>query len=641
MSMSILAALNSIIFAILFMMPGIMISWSICRNESDQNVSLKHLVFGICFSASLFTFASFINSRLSIDSAFMGIMEYIGIIACISIVLYRKKIAPTFAIAKDVAYVLCATVIGVMWKLMFVWPIRTIGSAYDYASIFSKGSVPDLGFYTGMAVDHANYSIGMQNPFWAAMQDALVNPGFNISLFLITFAYLGFIYMLCIQYSSNRMYALCAMLIMAMGPFEIFYTSTSVFGHPLAYLAVFSLFFMHARDSEHGQRRLLAIFLCLAMAVTYYTSTIANIITCMGFCIAILLEKTLVDRKTALRSSLADKRLRGFAAIAIISASVFIVVSSNMLDFTHDMIQDTTSIRAASNLSSHSTTTVFVGTETLRPYRDPALFGISAIRAEGILFVIIGLISLIAYCMRPRSVQKSIRSFKEHPVAMMIFAIIPASLTSFAFIYAGYPARAFDYFGFFAILMLAVMSSETLSTSQSDSAANVINATSRRRRHVLTLVWISITILVAALSLLTMRDKRIYFDISDGEIIGATWIADNLRGKVLSDQAFVSRLVLNGYYNVTGTSDTDPRLTALFYQHDKQKFLDAARSDLEIEYLVTTKRMRESHILMLDIPQVAIQNSDLIDSILRKVYDNGDVRVYSLDKANTHSSMPK
>lgn len=243
--------------------------------------------------------------------------------------------------------------------------------------------------------------------------------------------------------------------------------------------------------------------------------------------------------------------------------------------------------------------------------------------------------------MRPRSVQKSIRSFKEHPVAMMIFAIIPASLTSFAFIYAGYPARAFDYFGFFAILMLAVMSSETLSTSQSDSAANVINATSRRRRHVLTLVWISITILVAALSLLTMRDKRIYFDISDGEIIGATWIADNLRGKVLSDQAFVSRLVLNGYYNVTGTSDTDPRLTALFYQHDKQKFLDAARSDLEIEYLVTTKRMRESHILMLDIPQVAIQNSDLIDSILRKVYDNGDVRVYSLDKANTHSSMPK
>ncbi len=223
----------------------------------------------------------------------------------------------------------------------------------------------------------------------------------------------------------------------------------------------------------------------------------------------------------------------------------------------------------------------------------------------------------------------------------MILAAIPASLTSFAFIYAGYPARAFDYFGFFAILMLAVICSDRHSASPHSDMADKFRTWSWKGNGAIAYAWILIALIVASLSLLTMRDKRIYFDISDGEIAGARWIADNLNGKVLSDQAFVSRLVLGGYYNVTGTSDTDPRLTALFYQHDKKAFLDAAHSSLKIEYLVTTKRMRESYILMLDTPQIAIQNSDMIDSTLRKVYDNGDVRVYAIEKADAPSSNKK
>lgn len=625
----ILQASNSIFFAMLFLLPGTLLAAILFRGSENLTL-LKRAVFGICLSASLFALVNAANYAIGLRSVTGGAIEYACIVAALLLARARSsgkekagndKKSALIGTAEAVRVALVAA-FGTAWKLLFILPISNIGSAYDYANKFAKGTVPDLGFYTGMASDHANYSFGAARGFWMHMQAAMTNPGFDISLFLITFAFLGFVYILCLEYFADRRHALFATAIMAFGPFEIFYTSSGIFGHPLAYLAMFSLFLLFRNSADRKEnprgRFWLAASLCLAMAATYYTSTIANILACAGFCIAVFVEKQMRRNGEPflrrLSSAIKDRRLADFVLIAAISGAAFFAISNDMLVFTNDLIRDTTAIKSTAAITVQSTTTVSLGSEILRPYRDPAIFGISAIRAQAILFILFGTVSLAAIAFRAMRKKKSgvESSAKESAIAL---ALIPAALASFAFIYAGYPARAFDYFGFLAPLLLAISFSQGLSPS--DSPRKIAFAK------------IAIFAMMIPLSIQTMQDKRIYFERPAGEIEGASWIAKHLDGKVLSDQAFVSQIISNGYYDVTGTSDTDPRLSALFYQNDASVLLAAATSSLGIDYIATTKRMRESYILMLDIPQIPIQNSAMIDAALEKVYDNGDVRIYA------------
>ncbi len=129
-----------------------------------------------------------------------------------------------------------------------------------------------------------------------------------------------------------------------------------------------------------------------------------------------------------------------------------------------------------------------------------------------------------------------------------------------------------------------------------------------------------------------MQDKKIFFENSDKEIEGAVWISYSLNGTVFCDQQFANLLIKKGYYNVGGARDGDPLVHALFYQNDNETFLEAIKnlSEKNINYIAITKRMQEKFILMVDVPQKPLENINLYEENLEKIYDNGDVKGYEI-----------
>jgi hypothetical protein len=640
--------LSSTAFAIVFLIPGLLASAIVFPKSSP----IRQSAFGICLSASIFVFVNFFNAMFGWSSHGAGLIEYIVILGILGIVFWKKNtpaIAATSTTPKtqktksrksytEALIILLMAIAGTFWKTLFLAPAKYVSTAYDYASLFTKSTVPDLGFYTGMAVDHANYATRTANAFWLSMESAMA--GFQVSAFLFTFAYLAFIYILCMEFFGKKNPALLATGIMALAPFEIFYTANGVFGHPLAYLAVFSLFLLYVCGRERKGAFLLAFCLCLSMSIIYYTSTMANIVLCAGFLIAILLECRMDFRKF-----LRDKRTVAFMSIAVFTSCFFLLMSNDMLHFTDTLIRDTAQIRTVTSSVSNAQSVTSANGEILRPYHDPNILGISAIRAQAIIFVMLtfGFFwQLIRQLLRRR--KDDAPGISDKPdisdrSRIALLGIIPTVLASFAFFYAGYPARAFDYFAFYALILFGISVAETVAetgmradTSAQDQAGIFI------KNKITRIIGASIfIILMASLSLLVMRDKRVYFERSEGEVAGAMWAVRNLHGTVFSDQIFVSLLVTAGYHDVTGSSDTDPRLADMFYRNNKKTFMSAIDSEYaghKIRYLVTTKRMRESFILMLNAPQVPVQSA-LIDALLEKIYDNGDVRIYSVMHATS------
>jgi len=128
-----------------------------------------------------------------------------------------------------------------------------------------------------------------------------------------------------------------------------------------------------------------------------------------------------------------------------------------------------------------------------------------------------------------------------------------------------------------------------------------------------------------------MKDKKIFFENSDGEIKAASWIKENLNETVFSDQKFINLVILKDYYNVTGTYDEDPLIKNLFYNNNLSTFLSSVKelnSNLSVDYIAITKRMQEKYVLMLNYPQKQIQTTEFFEENLEKVYGNGDVKIY-------------
>lgn len=608
--------LSTAYFAFIFLLPGLLCA----RVFFPKGNAIQKAVFGISLSAAIFAIINFANVALSLRSPWAGISEYIALI--VILILLGPKGFAGFA-KRDAAYwrdalpMIGIAAFSVLWKLLFLLPIRNFASAYDYAGLFTGEQVPDLGFYTGMAADHSNYAIRAVNSFWQAMQTGILE--FNITLIFMTIAYVGFVYILCKEYAGDdakgRKGALWAASIMALGPIEIFYTSGSVFGHPMAYLAVFGLFYLFAIRHAERSRAALAIMLCLAMAATYYTSTMANIVLCVGFCLAIALEKIFMHRPMRIAAipmlCLRDMRFRSFIIIGLISAGVFFIMSKGMLDTTTTIITDTQPIKTLGVATGPQDAQHVPAHASIQPYRDPNIMGISALRAQALLFLIFGAFFFIRLLRR-----------REDAMRHAALASLPAAMAAFAFAYAGYPARAFDYLAFLAPL-LAVVASTALE-----------RPLPRRFVHAFAACAF---IVMASLGLLVMKDKKIFFDRSEGDLLGAEWIAQNLDGRILTDQNFASALISKGYYRVTGFADDDPRLGDIFYHADPTKFMKAVSSDFvsgKADYIATTRTMRDRYILMVNVPQIPIGNGDFIESMLTKVYDNGEVRVYSTDNAS-------
>jgi hypothetical protein len=314
----------------------------------------------------------------------------------------------------------------------------------------------------------------------------------------------------------------------------------------------------------------------------------------IGFIIALFVKefiRTKTLRKTV-ENFLKNKKMLCFLLILAIVA-LYTYVFSNMVVYTLDRTQVPLNIK-----KSVPTVTESVSTK----YRDPAFLGLSAIRWQILFFFLCGL-TFIFYFIRKID-------FGNENLDLLL-CLIPIVMISYGFIHVNMPTRIFDYFAFFGLLVLKIPKKYM------------------KVFFILSFIFILIT------SFYVAKDKRVFFETPNKEIEGAKEISNLLQGRIFSDQSVINQLVLNNYYNVTGTYDEDPLVYDLFYQDNVSAFMDATTYlsvNLSVDYIAITERMQEQYILMLNYPSKPIRSMAFYDENLIKIYDNGDVRVYKLEK---------
>jgi hypothetical protein len=585
----ILQIIQQILGITIFFLPGILLSYII---EPKTDI-IKRLVYSIVLAPCIVMlgglFLYFLNLLTAIN--IIIVLVFINILFLLLILASGNKHKTNFN--KDIFYLIFFTIIGVFWRLRFLNSVENFLGAYTYAGIFTTKTVPDLGFYTGMAIDHSRF-IGMRI-FYKISKFLLINNFLNfVGIFLITFLFLGFIYLIFYKYKYKK-FAFIGVALMCFGPIEIFYNTTSFFGHPFSYLTLFSLFLLY--KSENKKYFLVPFLLSTTMMFTYYTASMVIILTSTGFILALFIKDLFTTKKLlrTFKNSLKNRKILSFLLILIIVAS-YIYLFSYMLEFTTEKTKDLPDLlKVISSLKTPSTI-----------YKDPTFLRLSAIRWQMLFFFLCGLTFIF------RTAKSLIKKDKLSKKNLdLLLCLIPILVVSFGFLYVNLPTRIFNYFAFFGLLVIKIP------------------------RKYLNIFLILSFIFLLITGFYVIENKRIFFENSDKEIEGAIWINNSLKGKIFSDQAFINQLVLNGYYNVTGADDGGPIVYNLFYQDNQTLFLNTINTlnkDLDVDYIVITKRMQEKYILMVNIYQRGLINIYLYEQNLEKVYDNGEVMIYKIKK---------
>ena len=184
-------------------------------------------------------------------------------------------------IKEPALFVLLASLFGTIWKLLAIqyFKINSFGiiDSYGYSFKFIGKSVPDLGFYTGMARDKSEYIGGIINS--NVLNHLNINYEF-ILIFLATLLYVSFIYILFKEFGISEKLARFGVIIMSVGPVELFHMITNIYGHSLSYFIVLPLFLLYISNKKN-------LFwlvgpLIVIILNTYYTSSIVIILTSAG-----------------------------------------------------------------------------------------------------------------------------------------------------------------------------------------------------------------------------------------------------------------------------------------------------------------------------------------------------------------------
>lgn len=533
----------------------------------------------LLYLLNLFTQINFIITLVFLDILFVSIL-----------ILRQKNKEYITEYNKDVWYILFFSLIGTLWRLLFLNPIRNFGDAYIYSGDFIGKTIPNLGFYTGMAVDHSRF-IG-NNIFTQLASFLLINKIIDFfGTFLITFLFLGFIYLIFSEF-RNKKWAFAGVALMSFGPVEIFHTTINFFGHSFSYLGLFSLFLLY--KSENKNYFLLPLLLSIVMVFTYFTSCMINAFLSIGFVIALFL-KFLIKNKGIKKNvkNLQKKKIVIFVLIALISLSfVFSSFYPNKFSFNEES-------------SNVELITKHIVSYPIMEYKDSTFLGLSAIRWQMLFFFLCGL-TFVFYIIRK---IKNKQVFLEDNLDLLL-CLVPILIVSSMFYYTNFLTRIFNYFAFFGLLVLRIP----------------------KKYFKIFLITAFIFMLITGFCV--AKAKRPFFETSDKEIEAVLWVKNNLEGKIFSDQSFISPLVQKGYYNVTGANDGDPLVYNLFYQNDFSLFLNAINelsANSSVDYIVLTKRMHSQYILMLDIPQKPLINQKFYEENLIKVYDNGGVKIYKIE----------
>lgn len=591
----------------IFLLPGLL--WSYILSPKLDGV--QRVVYAVLLSVSIATIG---GVALTLFGVFTGMWFWLMLaaIATVTFVYMRYSMRKGHASSvmyqtqwqSDVWYILGLSVFGTIWKVWFFKSLIRLNDPYEYAFSFVGKTVPDLGFFTGMATDRVEY-IGLT--VLSRIQQWVFGSSLTVQCLVITFVFCGLVYLIAKAYRGSRMFALCVTALLCVGPVELFYTLTSIGGHSLAYVCILPMFLLF----KNPYNRLVAT-LCIALTCVmismYYTATIMLILLSGGFVIATVIQGLMQKQKT-----FDKKKLLVFACVGLI-ASGSILTDAARTAFSFGKLADSTDVRNAFHaLYTSDSLEVDEAGETFRArdntiYRDPSFLGVSAIRFQMLFFFVCGLtyIAHIAYMIRRRKVILS-------EYVDIGLALIPVTIVSISFFYVNYPTRIFDYFAFFGLTALCIP------------------------RKTYRIFFICAALYIGITSIYVARDKRVFLQTSSGEVQAAQGIAYRDLGVVFTDIVLANQIILNGYYAVTGADDKDSVVYDLFFQRNEQKFLQSLKylHDQDVLYIAITRRMMDSYILMVNYPQKPMINEDLYEHLLEKVYDNGFVRVYSTDVSDT------
>ncbi len=584
-----------IIGLIIFFLPGLLLSY-LAFPVVDL---IKRSVFSLLFSISLLTITGvllyFLNALTQVN-AFLSFF-FLSFLFFLIILSKKKSIKTIFK--KDILYLFLFSLFSTIYKYIFSMLIKNPANAYAYSFKFIGEKVPNLGFYTGMAKDKSDY-IG--NLAGKTMKEFLFLDNFSfIEIFLITFLFLGLIYLVFLRYRSRKL-ALTILPLMALFPIELFYSTNQITGHSLSYLSLFPLFLLF--KSEDKRIFWPALLFTIAVSFTYYTASIVILLASLGFIIA-LFVKTLI-RKKSLKAFLTNRKTHLFLIIIIFLCLNFIFFSSRMTLFGWGVAKDTSYIKE----SAKEIKLFALGGETINfeniKYRDPDFLGLSAIRWQIVFFLLCGSTFLI-YVFRKRKLKKENLD--------LLLCTLPVLIVSYGFLHVNLPTRIFDYFAFFGLLAIKIP-----------------------KKYFKYFTVLSFVFLFAT-GIYTAKAKKLFLETSDSELQGSKEIAQSFEGKIFSDQEFVNLLILNNHYNVTGDKDDSLVVKNLFYNKNKSLFLKTidAIAKQGIDYIAITERIRKQYILMLNYPIKPITNKELYQE-LKKVYDNEDVKLYKINNNFDYSN---
>jgi hypothetical protein len=585
-----LQIIQQILGIFLFFLSGILLSY-IVFPKTDIII---RLIFSIVLAPCISIIAGIIlySLRIFTQTNTILVLILLSLMFLLRIFSFNKKYQTVFN--KDIFYLLFFSLMGTFWRLRFLKSIKNINDPYAYAFKFIGNKTLDLGFYTGMAIDHSRFIGGYI--FNKISEFLLINNLLSFfGIFLINFLFLGFIYLIFIEY-RNRKLAIMSIALMSLGPIEIFYITFFFFGLPFSNLALFSIFLFY--KSKEKNYFLIPLLLSTTMVFTYATSSVVNFLASIGFIMVFFLKSLIKNKKIK----------KSFKNISIKKVLIFFLIAIISISFVFGSYSFSSSNSNKESSSNLQLITKHITSYPLIEYKDPVFLGLSAIRWQMIFFFLCGLTFIFYFAKK--ILKKEIKEISEKELDLL-FCLIPVLVVSFAFLYVNLPTRIFDYFAFFGLLVLKIP------------------------KKYLKIFFILSFIFLLITGFYVAENKKIFFETSDKEIEGALWVNSSLQGKIFSDQPFVNQLVLKRFYNVTGAYDDDILVYNLFYQNNISVFLNSINTlnkDLDVDYIVLTKRMQEKYILMVNVYQKNLININLYEENLEKIYDNEDVKVYKIGK---------
>ena len=284
---------------ILFFIPGILIELILFK----KNSILKRIVFSIAIASSISVFIGLLLALLKILFFKNIFIAYLSASIILLIILKIQKTKIKTDYSPELKYLLLFSLIGSIWRLFLIAKNNNFGDAYSYASylihkgIVSSGSlfieIPNLNFYTGMVGGHYSF---LGSTLSGIVLETLSFSNNYISIFLGTLMFIGFAYLAIFSLTKRYDLSIGGALILSLGPVELWHSTIGFIGHPLSYIAVFSLFILFSENKF--QYFILSLIICSALILSQYTGAMAIIILSIGFIISSVIEsRKLINKK--------------------------------------------------------------------------------------------------------------------------------------------------------------------------------------------------------------------------------------------------------------------------------------------------------------------------------------------------------